>query len=64
MNEDLDDALEAEARSTGMSKAALIRACVGERYRRLPPIDRDPLTALLGASDDEPVDDIDAVIYG
>lgn len=63
MDEGLDDALEAEARRTGSSKAALIRACVALQFRPLPPVERDPLTAFLGESDDEPVDDIDAVVY-
>ncbi len=63
MDESLDDALEAEARRAHTSKAALIRDCVAQRFRPLPSIEDDPLTELLGASDDEPVDDIDAVIY-
>jgi hypothetical protein len=63
MDEELDSALEAESRRTGLSKAALIRQCVAHRFRPLPSIAEDPLTAFLGASDDDPVDDIDAVIY-
>jgi hypothetical protein len=64
MDDELDDALEAEARQKQTSKAALIRTCVAAHYRGLPSVADDPLTALLGVSDDEPVDDIDAVIYG
>jgi hypothetical protein len=63
MDDDLDEALEATARSQRTSKAALIRACVAERFRPLPPVEDDPLTAFMGGSDDEPVDDIDSVIY-
>lgn len=63
MDERLDEALEAEATRTGTSKAALIRDCVSARYRGLPSVDSDPLTALLAMSDDEPVGDIDAVVY-
>lgn len=64
MDEELDAALEAESRRSGRSKAALIRQCVAHRYRPLAPVADDPLTAFLGTSDDDPVDDIDAVIYG
>ncbi len=63
MDENLDDALEAAARAEGTSKAALIRQAVAARYKPLPSIHDDPLTSFMGASDDEPTDDIDAVIY-
>ncbi|MDN5860916.1 MAG: hypothetical protein L0H84_20110 [Pseudonocardia sp.] len=46
------------------SKAALIRQCVAQHFRPLPRPEDDPLAAFLGASDDDPVDDIDAVVYG
>ncbi|MDN5859227.1 MAG: ribbon-helix-helix domain-containing protein [Pseudonocardia sp.] len=64
MDEELDSALEAESRRTGRSKAALIRQCVAQQFRPLPRPEDDPLAAFLGASDDDPVDDIDAVVYG
>lgn len=64
MEDDIDDVLEAEARRSHTSKAALIRACVAAKYRAAPLVSDDPLTSLLGVSDDEPVDDIDAVVYG
>jgi hypothetical protein len=65
IEEDLDAALERQARVEGVSKAALIRRYVGERLRPLPPLEEDPLWEIIGiAGDADPVDDIDAVIYG
>lgn len=63
IEEDLDDALQAEAAKSGRSKASLIRGCVAERYRAARNLESDPLSALVGSVDAEPVDDIDAVIY-
>jgi hypothetical protein len=65
IEEDLDAVLERQARVEGVSKAALIRRYVGERLRPLPPLEEDPLWEIIGiAGDADPVDDIDAVIYG
>lgn len=64
IDEDLDDALERRAAEQGTSKAALIRKFVREQLEPLPPLESDPLFALLGTSDAEPADDIDDVIYG
>ena len=64
MDDEIDEVLEAEARRSHTSKAALIRACVAAKYREAPPVSDDPLTSLLGISDDDPVDDVDAVVYG
>lgn len=66
IEEELDEALEREARQEGTSKAALIRRYVGERLRPLPPIEDDPLWGLIGIAegatgDSESVDD---VLYG
>ena len=62
IDDDLDKRAEREARRRNMSKAALIResllAALG------PTKDRDPIDRLVGMSDAEPVDDVDAVIYG
>jgi hypothetical protein len=63
MDEQLDDALECEAARSGTSKAALIRECVAAKFSHDISPNDDPLSALLGISDDDPVDDIDAVIY-
>jgi hypothetical protein len=63
---ELDRALGAEARRQGVSKAALVRRWVGERVTPLPPLEDDPLYALVGiaGSDVEPVADIDEYLYG
>jgi hypothetical protein len=63
MDEVLDDRLERESARTGTSKAALIRACVAERYAS-PSSVTDPIDALIGAFDGAPVDDLDQAIYG
>ncbi len=61
IDEELDDRVEREARRRNMSKAALIRESL---LARLGPAQRDdPLDDLVGMSDAEPVEDIDAVIY-
>ncbi len=65
IEEDLDAALERQARREGVSKAALIRRYVRDRLRPLPPIQEDPLWELVGADPDaEPVADIDEYLYG
>lgn len=63
IDEDLDEALEREARNTGTSKAALIRTYVRERIGTLPPLDSDPLWRMKGTDDFEPVG-VDDVVYG
>lgn len=62
IDEELDDALERQAREEGTSKAALIRRYVGERMIPLPPIERDPIWLFAGGSDAEPAA-IDDVVY-
>ena len=65
IEEDLDAALEREARRQHCSKAALIRRYVRERITPLPPLEEDPLWDVVGAdADAEPVDDLDEVVYG
>jgi hypothetical protein len=65
IEEDLDAALEREARTERTSKAALIRRYVRERLEPLPPIREDPLWELVGADPDaEPIADIDEFLYG
>ncbi len=66
IEEDLDTALTVQARSEGVSKAALIRRYVGERLRPLPPLEEDPLWEIVGmiGDDGEPVRDIDEFLYG
>lgn len=61
IDEELDDRATREARRRKISKAGLIRASL---LAELGPADGDASDALVGLSDAEPVDDIDAVIYG
>jgi hypothetical protein len=65
IEEDLDEALEEQARKEHVSKAALIRRYVRERLRPLPPFEEDPLWDLVGMVEGEPGDSIsvDDVVY-
>lgn len=52
----------------GTSLADLVRRAVDSTYGTgsaapMPPLDADPLNALVGVDDGEPVDDIDAALY-
>jgi hypothetical protein len=63
IDEDLDEALDHQARKERTSKAALIRRFVRERIKPLPPIEKDPLWDFFGGSagsrsDSESVDDV------
>ena len=66
IDEDLDEALEREARIGGTSKAALIRGYVRDRLEPLPPIEEDPLWELVGAFEGDPGDSasVPDVVYG
>jgi hypothetical protein len=66
IEEDLDAALELQAREERTSKAALIRRYVRERLgsNAFPPLHEDPIWKFVGDSDAEPVDDIDEFLYG
>jgi hypothetical protein len=66
IEEELDEALEQQARKERVSKAALIRRYVRERLRPLPPIEEDPLWELIGMAegDDEHGSmSVDDVVY-
>lgn len=63
IEEDLDEALAAEAAEQGTSKAALIRRYVAEHLGHRVSRRHDPLDELVGRYDEEP-GDIDAVVYG
>ena len=65
IDEDLDDALEHQARQEKTSKAALIRRYVRERLKPLPPLEHDPLWAWVGGGEGEPHDSVsvDDVVY-
>jgi hypothetical protein len=63
IDEDLDEALEREARRTGGSKAGLIRRYVRDRLSAsLPPLDADPILQSIGQDDFEPAP-VDDVVY-
>lgn len=64
IEEELDEALERQARKERTSKAALIRRYVGERLKPVGPIEGDPIWALVGSVDADPVHDIDEFLYG
>jgi len=66
IDEDLDEALDQQARKEGTSKAALIRRYVRERIEPLPPLDDDPLWALVRMVEGGPEDSasVDEVVYG
>ena len=63
IDETLDAAVAAEAARRGISKAALIRACIA---REVPvpgrPAD-DPWDGMIGWLNDAPVDCLDEVVY-
>ncbi len=60
IDEELDEALERQARAESSSKAALIRRFVRSNVRSLPALQDDPLGRWIGgdAFDPEPVDDV------
>lgn len=64
IDEALDDRLEAEALRRGKSKAAVIRHAVANHLGPTTPAVDDPWNALVGWLNNEPVDDIDELIYG
>jgi hypothetical protein len=63
IEEELDDALDRQARSEGVSKAALIRRFVRERLRPLPPLEQDPLWDLVGMAEGADPAHHDDVVY-
>ena len=64
VDDDLYEALSAEAARRGTSRSAIardaVRAFLPQYFARTP----DPLDELVGSVDIDPVDDIDEVIYG
>ena len=65
IEEELDEALERQARREGTSKAAIIRRLVGEKLKPLPPLHEDPLWDFVGMSEGSPDDSVsvDDVVY-
>jgi len=64
IDDTLDAAVRAEAARRGVSRAALIRWCIARQVRTAAPGPEDPWEAMTGWLDDDPVDDIDEVVYG
>jgi Ribbon-helix-helix protein, copG family len=64
IDEALDAAVAAEAARRGVSKAALIRSCIARAVGAPVPPPADPWQAMTGWLDDDPVDDVDDVLYG
>ncbi len=62
---ELDLAVERRAEEEGLSKAEVIRRCVRERVKPLPPIEEDPFFKLCGTVSSDPNDTrtIDEVVY-
>lgn len=65
---ELDEAVERRAEEEGLSKAEVIRRCVREEIRPLPPIEDDPLFKLFmnpvkGGNPDGSMT-VDDVVYG
>jgi hypothetical protein len=65
IDEDLDEALDRQARKERTSKAALIRRFVRERIKPPPSIENDPLWEFFGGSEGAPGDSesVDDVVY-
>lgn len=63
---ELDAAVERRADEEGISKAEVIRRCVRERVKPLPPIEDDPLFKLFGTVEGDPDSSmtINEVVYG
>lgn len=63
---ELDLAVERRAEEEGLSKAEVIRRCVRERVKPLPPIEEDPFFKLCGTveGDSDSSTTIDEVVYG
>ena len=65
IEEKLDADLEREAARSRRSKGALVRDAIRKYIKPLPPLEKDPLWKMVGASSFPPVDpkDIDKVVY-
>lgn len=63
---ELDRAVERHAEQEGLSKAEVIRRCVREQIRPLPPIEDDPLFKMFGTVEGDPDSSmtINEVVYG
>lgn len=64
LDEDMDDALTAQAAKLGTTRSALVRDAVRTSLVADLQTAVDPVDDLIGWLDVEPDDDVDAVIYG
>ena len=63
MNDDLDHALTAEAARSGKTRSELVRMAVRQSLGHAITDGADPVDALIGSVDIDPIEDIDAAIY-
>jgi hypothetical protein len=63
---ELDAAVERYADEEGLSKAEVIRRCVRNEFKVLPPIEEDPFFKLMGTVEGDPDSSmtINEVVYG
>ena len=64
---ELDAAVERRADEEGLSKAEVIRRCVREQVKPLPPIEEDPFFKMVGSikgGDPDSSMTINDVVYG
>ena len=64
IDENLDDALTAEAAQRGVSRSSLVRTAVRVSLAEVIGATSDPIDELIGWLDVDPDDDIDSVVYG
>jgi hypothetical protein len=60
-DENLYEVLDRRVNSEGISKAELIRKCVREVLKPLPPLPADPIAEMVGVDDFDPAP-IDCVV--
>lgn len=63
MDDDLDHALTAEAARSGKTRSELVRMAVRQSLEHALTKTADPVDALIGSVDIDPIADIDAAIY-
>ena len=63
MDDDLDHALTSEAARSGRTRSELVRIAVRQSLEHALTESADPVDALIGSVDIDPIDDIDAAIY-
>ena len=63
LDDELDEALQREARRRGTSKAEVLRVLARDSLVPLAPLSADPIARMSGRDEYEP-SDIDEVVYG